>query len=65
MASGKSLKKTEPHMITLHYRKDGQPIRKVDKDGQPIKRVRMSKKERRRLRREESVERNEDGKMDV
>jgi hypothetical protein len=52
MASGKSLEKGEPHMATLHYRKDGQPIQMVDKNGKPIKRVRMSKKERLRLRQE-------------
>jgi hypothetical protein len=52
MASGKSLEKPESHMVTLHYRKDGQPIQMVDKNGKPVNRVRMSKKERRRLRRE-------------
>jgi hypothetical protein len=52
MASGKSLKKGEPYMATLHYRKDGQPIKMVDKNGKPVNRTRMSKKERLRLRKE-------------
>jgi hypothetical protein len=50
MAFGKSLEKPEPRMVTIHYRKDGQPIQRLDKSGNPIPRVRMSKKERRRRR---------------
>jgi hypothetical protein len=52
MASGKSLEKPKSYMVTLHYRKDGQPIHMVDKNGKPVNRVRMSKKERLRLRKE-------------
>jgi hypothetical protein len=54
MASGKSLEKPKPHMVTLHSRKDGQPIHMVDKNGKPVDRVRMSKKNRIRLRKENS-----------
>jgi hypothetical protein len=53
MASGKSLEKQEPRLVKVRYRKDGQPIQRVDAKGNPVRRVRMSKKERRRLRREE------------
>jgi hypothetical protein len=46
MASGKRLKKQEPHFVTLHHN-DGQPVRRAHP------KERMSKKERLRQRREE------------
>jgi hypothetical protein len=46
MASGKSFKKQEPHLVTL-YHNNGQPVRRAHP------KERMSKKERLRQRREE------------
>jgi hypothetical protein len=45
--------KGKQHMVKIHYRKDGQPIRKIDRNGKPIPREWKSKKERLKERRHE------------
>jgi hypothetical protein len=45
--------KGKQHMVKIRYRKDGQPIRKIDRTGKPIPRERKSKKERLKERRHE------------
>ncbi|GHU59190.1 hypothetical protein FACS189444_4050 [Spirochaetia bacterium] len=45
--------KGKQHMVKIRYRKDGQPIRKIDRTGKPIPRERKSKKERLKERRQE------------